>query len=105
MAAELEELERKLLDRAMPMPVRFRALFALRGLGGDAVRAAFAEGASLFGATSPLHARKRSVAPALRFGLRLHGAHGWHTLAWTAGETPLDIAAAATSHPARLTGD
>jgi deoxyhypusine monooxygenase len=54
-AAEEErvELERKLLDRATPLPARFRALFSLRGLGGDAVRAAFAKGASLSSATSP----------------------------------------------------
>lgn len=96
MAAELEELERKLLDRATPMPVRFRALFALRGLGGDAVRAAFADGASLFGATSPLDSRKRSLASALALPLACAGctrlAH-----AGTAGETLLDIAPAATS--------
>jgi len=77
MAAELEELERKLLDRATPMPVRFRALFALRGLGGDAVRAAFADGASLsFGATSSLsHARKRQRGCRLARLLAYAGVH------------------------------
>jgi hypothetical protein len=83
------ELRRELLDEALPIPQRFRALFALRSISGDA-----AVGALLDGLKDPSALFRHEVAfalgqmqveaavPALKAMLRDVGEH---SMAWPGG--------------------